>query len=96
MVTLKGKPTTKCKKCNRESTKKYYAKEHGTHKEREAQKSTLILHIETLRSKGYTLQQIADETGFDVSTISLYLRGERQVSMKAVNKWNRFKKSKRR
>ena len=87
MVTSRGKPTTRCKNCNRKEARKHYALLHGSNKERKDLSSTLLLHIKHLRKKGWTLKQIANDTGLDASSISYYLRGERSVGMYAVKKW---------
>ena len=86
MVQSKGKPTKKCKQCKRqEERNKYYAE----HKSTKHTATKLLAHIKNLRSKGWKLQEIADQIGLDISSISYYLSGKRSVGPTAVRKWNK-------
>jgi antitoxin component HigA of HigAB toxin-antitoxin module len=79
----------RCKVCNRRIVKEYYEKSHGTDKHRQERQSTLYKYIKHLKTKGYTLKDIAAETGLDTSSISYYLNGKRKVGMNAVRKFER-------
>ena len=82
----------RCIDCNRKLAAQYYDRRQGTLEQRQEQQSTLYVHIQYLRSQGYTLKKIADEVGLDKSTISYYLSGKRNVGMSAVRKSKKAKR----